>query len=102
MSDQTVESDFLREVQAFVSDKWNRNPCERCGTHEWSVLPDNALLSITAHTPSMIQVGGRHIPYSLSSYPTDFIPIYCNNCGNTVAIYFRIFDEWRKARIPTT
>jgi hypothetical protein len=102
MSDQTLsETDFLRDVQAFVSDKWKRNPCDRCGTHNWSILPGNALLSITAHTPTMVQVGSQRIPFSASSYPVDFIPIYCDNCGNTVSIYFGVFDEWRKARNRT-
>lgn len=103
MAGSTVaEDDFLRDVQSFVSDKWKQNPCDRCGSHDWSILPNSALLSINAHTPTVIQVGGREMPYSLSSYPVDFIPVYCNNCGNTVSIYFQVFDEWRKRHAQTT
>jgi hypothetical protein len=103
MTDQAVaESDFLRDVQKFVSEKWRRNPCDRCGSHNWSVLPGDALLNITAHTPTIIQMGGRQLPFSASSYPVDFIAIYCENCGNTVTIYAQVFDEWRKRHAQTT
>jgi hypothetical protein len=103
MTDQTLdEADLLRDVQAFVSEKWKQTPCDRCGTRQWSLLPGNTLLSITAHTPTIIQMGGHDVPFSASSYPVDFIPVYCDNCGNTVNIYFGVFDEWRKRRAQTT
>jgi hypothetical protein len=103
MPDETLsETDFLRELQAFVSEKWKRNPCDRCGTFQWSILPGDKVLSITAHTPITITVGDRQFPFSASSYPVDFIPLYCDNCGNTVNIYFGVFDQWRKDRNRTT
>lgn len=99
MADQAlVEGDFLRDLQAFISEKWKGNPCDRCGTRNWSIIPGNSLLSITAHTPTVIQMGGKEFPYSASAYPVDFIPVYCDNCGNTVTVYFGVFDEWRKTR----
>jgi hypothetical protein len=98
MPEETLsEADFLEEVQAFVSEKWQRNPCDRCGTFQWSVLPGNAMvLGLRAQTPR-----GEDIR-SASSYEAEFIPVYCNNCGNTVNIFKNVFDEWRRRRNQTT
>src|SRR6266705_2964771 len=91
MADQTLsEADFLRDVQAFVSEKWKHNPCDRCGSVSWAILQGNAnVLGLRAKTP--------HSQNSLSaaSYEVEFIPVYCDNCGNTVNIFKRVFDEWR-------
>ncbi len=97
MADQALsETEFLDDVQAFVSQKWKGNPCDRCGTFQWSILPGSAVvLALKAFTP------GSRYP-SMSSYDVEFIPVYCDNCGNTVSIFKRVFDEWRKDRRPAT
>jgi hypothetical protein len=99
MSDQAhAEAEFLQDLQAFVSEKWQRRPCDRCGTFNWSILPGNAnVLGLRAQTPHEFS----DLP-SVSSYTVEFLPVYCDNCGNTVSIFKRVFDEWRKARTKTT
>jgi hypothetical protein len=94
-----ADEDFLRDVQAFVAEKWQQHhPCDRCGTFQWSILPGNAtVLSARASTPRSMRQGFR----SVSVQDVEFIPIYCNNCGNTVHIYTEVFDEWRKNRRTT-
>ena len=103
MSDQTLsEMDFLRDLQSFVSEKWQGAPCDRCGTRQWSILPGNAnALNLTARTPRGIDPRADRYP-TMSSHGIEFIPIYCDNCGNTVIIYAGVFDEWRKAHRRTT
>jgi hypothetical protein len=102
MSDQALpETEFLQELQAFVSEKWGGRPCDRCGTRQWSILPNDALLSITAHTLANLQMGNQVVPFSTRSYPVDFIAIYCVNCGNTVNVFKQVFDEWIRHRKTT-
>src|SRR5260221_375566 len=98
MADQMLgEADFLRDLQEFVREKWKNNPCDRCRNFSWAPLPGNAtVLRLTAQTPH-----GQSPSYSASSYGVEFIPVYCDNCGNTVVIYSGIFDEWRKRRQAT-
>ncbi|HVB18292.1 MAG TPA: hypothetical protein VNF04_17310 [Stellaceae bacterium] len=96
MADQTLsDTDFLRDVQAFVAEKWKHNPCDRCGSVSWAILQGDAtILRLRAETP----------PSADRSFSRDnvvFIPVYCDNCGNTVNILFGVFDEWRKARRRT-
>jgi hypothetical protein len=97
MAEATLtETDFLRDLQEFVREKWQHNPCDRCGTFKWSILPgDTSLLRLKAETPP-----NPHRSFSRSD--VIFIPIYCDNCGNTVNIFFQVFDEWRKIRRQTT
>jgi hypothetical protein len=104
MSDQTLaEAEFLQEVQAFVREKWRRNPCGRCGTFQWSVLPGSAnVLVIGVSAPRDPDNRGHRLYRSISKDDAEFIPLYCDNCGNTVAIYKKVFDEWRKANRRTT
>jgi len=96
MADQTLgESDFLRDVQAFVSEKWKRNPCDRCGSFSWAILPGDAnIVRLRAETPSSTDP-------AFSRSEAVFIPVYYDNCGNTVNIHFGVFDEWRKRRNQT-
>jgi hypothetical protein len=99
MSDQTLsETDLLQDLQAFVSEKWKGTPCDRCGTFQWSILPGTAVvLTCKAVTPR-----SGYPSMSASTHDVEFIPVYCNNCGNTVNIFKKVFDEWRKARRQTT
>jgi ribosomal protein S27AE len=100
------EADFLRDVQAFVTEKWKRNPCDRCGSFEWSTLPGNAaVLSVNGYSREIMDrevMDRRRAPPSRYEYEVEFIPVYCNNCGNTVSIFRRVFEEWLKARSRTT
>jgi hypothetical protein len=97
MTDQSLgDSDFLIDLQKFVTEKWKHNPCDRCGSFAWATLPDNTtILRLKAETPP-----NPH--HSFSRHDVEFIPIYCENCGNTVNIYSQVFDEWRKSRSRTT
>jgi hypothetical protein len=90
---------FLRTVQAFVAEKWTpNNPCDRCGTFHWSILPDYAgVLRLRAITPPLGMDHGQASP----RYEVEFIPVYCNNCGTTVSIYIEVFMEWLKNRETT-
>jgi hypothetical protein len=99
MADDTLSGEnFLRDVQAFVAEKWlPHHPCDRCGTFHWSILPGNAaVLSVHAMTPRAIDSG-----QSSPGYEVEFIPIYCNNCGNTINIYIGVFMEWVMKRQTT-
>jgi len=97
MTDQALsDADFLRDLQAFVSEKWKRNPCDRCGSFSWAILPGNAtVLRWKAETPP-------NPNHAFSRHDVVFIPVYCDNCGNTVTIYSEVFDEWRRVRNQTT
>jgi ribosomal protein S27E len=97
MADQTlIEADFLQDLQEFVRQKWSNNPCNRCGNWSWSPLPgDAAILRLKAETPA-----NNHRLFTRND--AIFIPIYCDNCGNTVVIYSGIFDEWRRRRNQAT
>ncbi len=107
MADDTLaDDDFLRNVQAFVAEKWKaKNPCDRCGTYEWSILPGNAVvLSTNAHTRQIMDrevMEGRRASPSRYEYEVEFIPVYCNNCGNTINIYIEVFKEWLRNRQTT-
>jgi hypothetical protein len=89
------DEDFLAAVQAFVAEKWKRgNPCDRCGSSQWSILPGKeTVLSVDASDPD--RDVGR------STDVVEFIPIYCNNCGNTVNIFMGVFMEWLVKNRPT-
>ena len=93
-----VGEDFLQAVQAFVAEKWQaHHPCDRCGTFQWSILPGYAaVLSLHAITPPAMDHG-----QSSPGYEVEFIPIYCNNCGNTINIYIGVFMEWWANRQTT-
>jgi len=93
-NDPLIGEDLLRNVQAFVAEKWQpHHPCDRCGTFHWSVLPANAaVLSLRAISDS-----GQSSP----GYEVEFIPVYCNNCGNTINIYIGVFMEWWMKRQTT-
>jgi hypothetical protein len=93
-NDPLTGEDLLRNVQAFVAEKWQpHHPCDRCGTFHWSVLPGNAaVLSLRAISDS-----GQSLP----GYEVEFIPVYCNNCGNTINIYIGVFMEWWMKRQTT-
>ena len=92
MTNQTLsETDFLRDVQAFVSEKWKRNSCDRCGALAWAVPENAAILKLKAETPP-------NPSHSFARYEVQFVLIYCENCGNTVPIYSEVFDEWCKRR----
>jgi hypothetical protein len=92
MADQTLtETEFVRDMQAFVGEKWKRNPCERCGAFAWAIPENAAILKLKAETPP-------NPSHSFARYDVEFIPIYCENCGNTVVIYSEVFDGWRKNR----
>ena len=99
MVDQTLnETVFLQDLQRFVREKWKGKPCDRCGTHEWSTLPGIANI-LRLHAYEETRDRGFYNP---STVPVDFVPLYCNNCGNTVNIYFEVFDAWRKIPRQTT
>jgi hypothetical protein len=53
MADQALdEAELLRDLQAFVSEKWKGTPCDRCGTFQWSTLPGTAVVfALKAVTP---------------------------------------------------
>ena len=89
---------FLRDVQEFLKEKWNQHrPCDRCDHYVWSVLP-----SSTAFLH--IQTRGASGPSSRyhTMHNVEYLPVYCDNCGNTVMIYLGVFDEWRKRRSAAT
>jgi hypothetical protein len=97
MPDDTLRGDdFLKSVQAFVAEKWkSHNPCDRCGTFEWSILPGKeTVLSLKA-------LSARGFSSS-TQYDVEFIPIYCNNCGNTVNVFMGTFMEWLTKNRQTT
>lgn len=107
MSDDiTSGEDFLRAVQAFVAEKWQpHHPCDRCGTFQWSVLPGDAVvLSSDTYDRRIFdpEVRERRVASpSAAPHSAQFIPVYCNNCGNTVNIYLQVFLEWLKNRQTT-
>lgn len=104
MADTTrPEDDFLRDVQAFVAEKWQaKNPCDRCGSFAWSILPGQAVvLSTNAYTREVMDrevTERRRSPPSRYEYEVEFIPVYCDNCGNTINIYIEVFKEWLRNR----
>ncbi len=93
-----ADEDFLGTVQAFVREKWKpHNPCERCGSFEWSILPGTEnVISVNASNAEMSSRGSSHDA-------VEFVPVYCNNCGNTVNIFIGVFMEWlvKKSRQTT-
>lgn len=105
-NDARSEDDFLRDVQAFVAEKWQaHHPCDRCGTFQWSILPGSAaVLSVNAYGRQILDreiTGGRRAPPSRYENEVEFIPVYCDNCGNTINIYIEVFKDWLKNRRTT-
>jgi hypothetical protein len=99
MADQAVaEGNFLTDVQAFVREKWKGTPCDRCGNLSWAILPGDAnVVKLDTYNTNP-----RSGLYGFPARGAVFIPVYCDNCGNTVAIYSEVFEEWRRARNRTT
>jgi hypothetical protein len=98
MTNDTLSGDdFLATVQAFVNEKWKpHNPCDRCGSSQWLILPGKeTVVSLNAANPEAMDRSASHDV-------VEFVPIYCNNCGNTVNVFMGVFMEWLTKNRPTT
>ena len=98
MTNENDDEEFLREVQQFLKEKWNQNrPCERCDHYVWSVLSSSTAF---LHIQARGALGPSSLYHTINSI--EYLPVYCDNCGNTVMIYLGVFDEWRRRRKAAT